>query len=420
MTLTFIFLLDCENPFDYKSIEVEVEGILGVGLMMKMNTRFKIFVFFQFGAFGVYGSYLPLFFYNRNFSGFQVGLLLGTMPIVVLGLQPVWSYLSDRLNARKALLLISCLGMGLAMFGLGLSKSYVAAFIWIVLFAAFSAPIIPIGTAMLLEYLEESDELDNYSLFRVWGSVGFAIISMVVGSLFLGENTDYLVWLTGGIYILLGLAGLTLPEKRSQVQHSETKVSEILSGNPRLVFFLIGSVFIGASLVVYNNNITLFLQSLKAQDWLVGLTISLQAVVEIPLMLLVPLALKHRSPRWVILMGAVLLPLRWLIYFFVKTPGWVVPSQVIHGVAVVSFYVVGIGFVDQLVNPRWRATGQGLYSASLNGIGAALGAYLAGAILEWFGIRAVWGVNIILGAIGLAFLLLALYPRQKDETQPSQ
>ena len=385
--------------------------------MMKMNTRFKIFVFFQFGAFGVYGSYLPLFFYNRNFSGFQVGLLLGTMPIVVLGLQPVWSYLSDRLNARKALLLISCLGMGLAMFGLGLSKSYVAAFIWIVLFAAFSAPIIPIGTAMLLEYLEESDELDNYSLFRVWGSVGFAIISMVVGSLFLGENTDYLVWLTGGIYILLGLVGLTLPEKRNQVQHSETKVSEILSGNPRLVFFLIGSVFIGASLVVYNNNITLFLQSLKAQDWLVGLTISLQAVVEIPLMLLVPLALKHRSPRWVILMGAVLLPLRWLIYFFVKTPGWVVPSQVIHGVAVVSFYVVGIGFVDQLVNPRWRATGQGLYSASLNGIGAALGAYLAGAILEWFGIRAVWGVNIILGAIGLAFLLLALYPRPKVVSQ---
>ncbi len=385
--------------------------------MMKMNTRFKIFVFFQFGAFGVYGSYLPLFFYNRNFSGFQVGLLLGTMPIVVLGLQPVWSYLSDRLNARKALLLISCLGMGLAMFGLGLSKSYVAAFIWIVFFAAFSAPIIPIGTAMLLEYLEESDELDNYSLFRVWGSVGFAIISMVVGSLFLGENTDYLVWLTGGIYILLGLVGLTLPEKRNQVQHSETKVSEILSGNPRLVFFLIGSVFIGASLVVYNNNITLFLQSLKAQDWLVGLTISLQAVVEIPLMLLVPLALKHRSPRWVILMGAVLLPLRWLIYFFVKTPGWVVPSQVIHGVAVVSFYVVGIGFVDQLVNPRWRATGQGLYSASLNGIGAALGAYLAGAILEWFGIRAVWGVNIILGAIGLAFLLLALYPRPKVVSQ---
>jgi PPP family 3-phenylpropionic acid transporter len=204
-----------------------------------------------------------------------------------------------------------------------------------------------------------------------------------------------------------------LPETRSQVHHSETKVSEILSGNPRLVFFLIGSIFVGASLVVYNNNITLFLQSLKAQDWLIGLTISLQAVVEIPLMLLVPLALKHRSPRWVILIGTVLLPLRWLIYFLVKTPGWVVPSQVIHGFAVISFYVVGIGFVDQLVNPRWRATGQGLYSASLNGIGAALGAYLAGAILEWFGIRTVWGFNIILGAIGLGFMLLALYPRHK-------
>ena len=383
-----------------------------------MKNKFKAFFFFQFGAIGIWGPYLPVFLYEKNFSGIQIGLLLGTIPIVTIIFQPIWSYLSDILHTRKKLLLISSLGMGIAMLGIGAAERFIFAFLWTILFSALWAPINPISTAMLLEALEESGEMENFSLVRLWGSVGFAITSLLVGTLFLGQILNYMAWLAAAMHFLLAFVSLFLPEKQGVLTYPEVKSRQILSGNPRLVIYLIASIFIGGTLGVYNNYQTIFLQSLNAQDWLVGFTVSLQAVIEVPLMLLVPFSLKHLSPRRIILAGAVLLPLRWVLYFFIQQPGWVAPSQLIHGVAIVSFYVVGVSYIDQLINPRWRVTGQGLYATAFNGIGVALGVYLAGIALEWFDIRAVWGLNIIMGMIGLGFLLLALYRTQQDKTDP--
>lgn len=376
--------------------------------MNNVKTRFKAYYFVQFGALGVWSPYLPIFLHEKNFTGIQIGALLGTMPVIMIVFQPVWSYLSDILRTRRKLLLISSLGAGIAAVGLGLADAFGFTFLWAVLFSAFWAPLNPISTAILFESLEESGELDKFSLVRLWGSIGFAITSFLVGTLFLDQILDHLAWLVGGIYFLLIFFVLLLPEQRGYSPFPEGKRGQLLVGNPRLVIYLLGSIFIGATLGVYNNYQTLFLQFLSAPGWLVGFTVSLQAVVEVPLMLLVPLSLKRLSPRSIILAGAILLPLRWLLYFLVQRPGWIAPSQLIHGVAVVSFFVVGVSYIDHLISPGWRATGQGLYGAAFYGIGSATGVYLAGVAFDWFGIRSVWGLNIILGLIGLGLLLFAL------------
>lgn len=375
--------------------------------MNDVKTRFKGYYFVQFGALGVWMPYLPIFLHEKNFSGIQIGALLGTMPVIMVVFQPVWSYLSDILGTRRKILLISSISAGTAAVGLGLADSFGFVFLWAVLFSAFWAPLNPISTAILFEALEESGELDKFSLVRLWGSIGFAVTSFLVGSLFLDQILDYLPWLVGGVYFLLVLFVLLLPERRGYNPYPEGKRGQLFAGNPRLVIYLLGSIFIGATLGVYNNYQTLFLQFLSAPGWLVGFTVSLQALVEVPLMLLVPFALKRFSPRSIILAGAILLPLRWLLYFLVQRPGWIAPSQLIHGVAVVSFFVVGVSYIDQLISPGWRATGQGLHGAAFYGIGSATGVYLAGIAFEWFGIRSVWGLNIILGLIGLGFLLFA-------------
>ena len=374
-----------------------------------MKNKFKAFLFLQFGALGLWGPYLPLALFNKHYSGIQIGLLLGTMPIVVMILQPVWSYLSDRLNTRKNLLMASCLGMGITMIGIGLADSFVTTMVWTVLFSVLWAPLNPIGTAMMLEALEETGELGKFSLIRLWGSIGFGVTSLLGGILLIDRFIDHMIWMAGGMYILLGLTSFFLPEKRAAIHFAQEKPSQILAGNPRLLFYLLGSVFVGATLGINNNHITLFLESLHAQDWLVGLTVSLQAFVEVPLMLITPWTLRHRSQRWVILTGALLLPLRWLLYLLIKSPVWLAPIQIFHGVVVVSFYVVGISFVDQLVDLRWRATGQGLYFMAVNGIGVAFGSYLAGVAFEWFGIRSVWYLNTLLNLIGVVFLLITFY-----------
>jgi predicted MFS family arabinose efflux permease len=89
----------------------------------------------------------------------------------------------------------------------------------------------------------------------------------------------------------------------------------------------------------------------------------------------------------------------------------VLPTQLLNGLSVVSFFVVAVAFVDQLVEPQWRATGQGLYASAMMGIGSGIGVYLAGLVLERFEVQKIWILSFIMGLIGLGLLLYSFWQR---------
>lgn len=373
---------------------------------MDYKQRFKLFFFLQFFSVGIIGPYLVAFLNQKGFSGGQLGLILGALPIAGLMFQPAWSFLSDIMNQRRTLLQIALAGLILASFGLGYAESFLGVFLWMILFSAMRAPISPIIFAIILDYLEEKDEVDSFSLLRLWGSVGFGVSTLIIGGLFLDNIVVYFPWLNAGVFLLMGLLSQFLPERgRSFVYHGFKDLSELVK-NAQFVFYLIGSLFVGASFGIYHNYLTLFLQTLQASSWVVGLSNSLQAFVEIPVMLAVPFMLKKLSRRQIILLGALILPIRWLLYFFVQQPGWILPIQLVHGLPVVSFFVVSVAFVDRLVNPKFRATGQALYSTMVMGIGSGLGVYAAGRVIEAYGVRQVWLLNFVLGLVGLGILFI--------------
>jgi PPP family 3-phenylpropionic acid transporter len=380
-----------------------------------MKTKYKIYFFFQYLVMGVTGPYLAVFLYEKGYSGAQIGLLLGAMPITILIFQPLWSYLSDVFNTRKRLLFFGSIGAGMAALGLGYAPSFWLAFVCAVLLAAMQAPLMPISNALVLDYLEETQKPDDYSLIRLWGSLAFAVSSMLIGGLFIDQLLTYFVWLVAVLYFLQAGLSLTLSEWGLEYSHSDFKSLDFLTKNPSFAVFLLGSVFLGATINVVLNYQTLFLQFLGASSWMVGSTIALQALVEIPMMAAIPFLLKRFSMRRMIFIGAMVLPIRWFSYIFIKNPNWVLPTQILHSVAVVGFMVIGVSFIDKHISPKWRATGQGLYNAAMSGIGAALGAGLAGVIFDRFDIRAVWLLNLIFGLIGLGLLLISFRGFRKSE-----
>ncbi len=372
-----------------------------------MKLKFNIFYFVQYFSLGIIGPYLAVYLNEKAFSGGQIGLLLGSMPIVMIVCQPVWSYLSDLMNTRRVLLLVGCLGVAVASIGLGAAETFPIAFLWALLFSAMRAPIAPVGNAAALDYLEESGRPGDYSLVRLWGSFGFGVSSMLLGGLFLDQIVIYFTWFLAVMYLLLAGLSLLLPERREALIISEFSGLQFLRQNPNFTVFLLASVFIGGTMGIYNAYMTLFLKSIHASSWLIGLTVSLQALLEIPMMMVVPFLLTRFSMRRLIAVGAIALPIRWILYFIIRQPGWIVPTQLLHGIAIVSFFVVGVTFIDQHISPKWRATGQGLYSTALSGIGTGVGVYLAGIVFERFEIRSIWLLTLVLGLIGLALLLYA-------------
>ena len=350
---------------------------------------------------------MVMFLSEKDFSGAQIGVLLGVMPIASLVFQPLWGYLSDVINNRRYLLMISSFGVALASLGLVFFDSFVPMLLNGILFSVMIAPISAISTAIILDYLEEIDKSEEYSLIRLWGSLGFAVSSVFMGGLFLDQVLVYFGWFLVGIYLLLGGISLTLPVKGKPFVYSGFKGLDRIIKNTRFSSFLIASVFIGATIGICINFQTLSLQSLGASPWLIGVIISIQALLEIPMMLVVPSMQKRLSMRWMILIGALVLPVRWLLYIFIKNPIWIIPTQIFNSIATISFFVVAIAFIDKLISPKWRATGQALYATASWGIGAGLGVYLAGNVIERFNVWAIWPFNLLLGLIGLVLVIVA-------------
>ena len=130
----------------------------------------------------------------------------------------------------------------------------------------------------------------------------------------------------------------------------------------------------------------------------------MQAILEIPFMMAMPALYKRFSMRLMIFAGAVALILRWVIYLFIQQAVWLVPTQILNGLGTPAFSVVGAAYVDKIVNPKWRATAQGFYNAFWLGIGSSIGVYFAGMVFDGFGVRSIWVLNLVLGAIGLVLL----------------
>lgn len=378
-----------------------------------MRRVFKLFYFVQYLPVGIFGPYFALYLYDSEFTGSQIGLLLGSMPIVVMLIQPVWGYLSDFFNTRRTILLISYSVMGVCMLGIGYARSFTAVWILVLFFAAFNATIQPIGNAILLDYLERNGKADDFGLFRLWGSTAFSISSLILGVFFLDRFLDFFTKILAGLYFLNGLVSYLLPEQGKKFTYRALDALKFLPNNPNFAIYLLGSIFIGASLSISISYLTIFLNALNTPNWLVGVTISLQAILEIPLMMLAPLLVNRFSWRKVILIGAIALPIRWVLFLLIQNPGWIVPTQILHSLAIVSFMVVGVSFIDKRINQKWRATSQGLYSSAMGGLGSGLGLLFSGYVLDRYSVRAIWVLNLFLGAIGLIFISIALNRFQK-------
>jgi PPP family 3-phenylpropionic acid transporter len=76
---------------------------------------------------------------------------------------------------------------------------------------------------------------------------------------------------------------------------------------------------------------------------------------------------------------------RLLLYSAVSSPSIILVIQLLHGFTVPAIWAAGISYVAEAAPPGLSTTAQGMFAGVMNGLGAATGAYLGGAIFQNFG-----------------------------------
>lgn len=368
------------------------------------NNRFRLFFALNFTAIGIFAPFLALYLVSIGLSGSQIGLLLAVIPLAGFLAQPLWGLMSDIYGLRRRALVLACFGVALVTVLFGMTTDFRLLLGLTLIMAVMKGPIVPLGTALALEHLDNNGNQPGFGSFRLWGSIGFAVAAFLIGSLVI----EGAVWRIIPFYVLtmftLGLIALTLPDAEIHEEVNWRQGVTLLKQEHQLARFLAGCLLIGATLGIVNSYLVVYLADILAPGWVIGAALAVAALLEVPLMAQVPVLLDRLGMRLVLVGGVAVLPVRWLLYTVITEPLLVIPTQVLHSIAMMALLVVGVLHVDRQLARPWRATGQALYAAALHGVGPSLGLFMGGLAYERAGIAPVWLASAFVALVGVAIL----------------
>ena len=394
--------------------------------MKNSNISLKLIVmnFIEFAIWGAYLTSMGSFLASAGL-GPQIWLFFATQGFVSIFMPALMGIVADKwIQAQKVLSL--CQGLaGVFMIGLGVyamangsfaGGAYAAGpgfsfgvfYMLYLLSVAFFMPTIAISNSVAYNALEGAgkDPVKSFPPIRVFGTVGFICSMYLVNFLRNGSGVQfqnsYEQFFVSGIFSLVLCAyALTMPACPCKPKgEGNQSLSESLGLNAFKLFkqkqfavFFIFSMLLGAALQVTNGYANTFINSFKenpdyASAWganNANVIISLGQISECLCILLIPFFMKKFGIKKVMLIAM----FAWVFrfgFFGLGNPGagvWLfILSGIVYGVAFDLFNISGSLYVNENTDNSIRSSAQGLFMLMTNGLGASIGTWAAGKVVN--------------------------------------
>jgi len=360
-------------------------------------------------GFAAYLPFLSLYYQSLGIPLAWIGALLALGWTASLLSGPAWGAVHDRFPSSRALLPLSGLIAGMSALALGLVGASPLLTVFAVGLAVGGAGLMPMLDVRTLE-LAGSDRT-RYGLVRAFSSISFIIFAPITGFLTNARGAGAIFAIIVPSLIVAGFVAATVPG-RSNVARAPSVLrapGRVIAHRTTLLF-LAGSLICWTAINAQGGFFSIYLRSLGAPADQVGWAWALQALLEVPTMLLFPVLVRRFGLSRLIVVGAVIAVVREVANATFTVPAILLACSVVQGAAYALLLVGGITFVS-IHGPRdAAATAQGLFSAAAVSLSAILGVGLGGVLAEQIGTRGLYWVTVVLGVVGLVAIAASVLP----------
>ena len=426
--------------------------------MKNANVSLRL-ILMNFLEFAVWGAYLTSMgsFLAKSGFGPQIWLFFATQGFVSIFMPALMGIIADKwIPAQKVLSLChglagaAMLGAGFYAMGAGSGIQFGVFYALYTISVAFFMPTIAIANSVAYNALEKAgkDPVKDFPPIRVFGTVGF-ICSMLFVNFMRGadgvqfQHTYSQFIVSGGLSIILCLYALSLPNCPCKPRTAEVQSFADSTGlnafrlfkNSQFAIFFIFSMLLGAALQITNGYANTFITSFTdnpeyAHTWganNANALISLSQASETLCILLIPFFMKKFGIKKVMLIAMFAWVFRFA-FFGLGNPGggvWLfVLSCIVYGMAFDFFNISGSLFVNEHVDKDMRSSAQGLFMLMTNGLGASIGTWAAGIVVNHFVYNAAepsWSTAWYIFAayalvVGLLFMIVFKDPDKQKKS----
>jgi PPP family 3-phenylpropionic acid transporter len=273
------------------------------------------------------------------------------------------------------------------------------------LFSLFQIAINPLSDAITLEL--SSKGIVRFSSIRTFGSVGYAIVSIVAGWLF-ATHLNLIFLITSLIMFGCFLLALGIPKVAGHQSGGKKVNLTSIFKNKQLVLLYSYTLSMSIAMGFLFSFQAIYSKQQDISMEVIGIGLAIGSLTQFPFMIFFRQFYERFGIRNILLFSGLIHTLRWVLYAFALTPFTYLFSWVLHGGTYILFYMCLAEYVNSYVIKELKASGQMLNSLVQMGIGKIIGGMLGGLYAAQWGFQSAFMVLAIMGVLStVAFYIVS-------------
>mmetsp|Transcript_72060 Transcript_72060/g.108764 ORF Transcript_72060/g.108764 Transcript_72060/m.108764 type:complete len:414 (+) Transcript_72060:159-1400(+) len=356
-----------------------------------------------YGSNAMYLPFAPIFMKTAGLTEVQIGLIGTVRPFVSFISMPFWGAIADRWSMWAKVLL---LGLMFSATCIKLSLLMCTSFPLIALVLVggdfLGNPVLSIIDSTALDAIP--DPL-AFGRLRLFGTIGWGTMAPL-GGLLLEARGMGVTFITSGalalaVMLLITQLRVTPPKRNAPPAKGGWRV---MFEDPLTILLLLGTLLMGQCYGAIGSFLFVRLQALGAGSVLMGLTLSMNCLVEAPCFFFAERAIRALGLVGVMQVCLVLMAARLFFYSLLVNPWMVLLVEGIHGVTYSLWFTAGSAHCRRLATNGNAASLQGFFNGIKVGVGAGTGSLIATAVSSHSSIEAMFSV-FALAVLAMAALL---------------
>jgi len=396
-----------------------------MSLTKKVNLQFAAvqssfwITFFPIAGFAV------VLLQSRHFTDSEIGIILALQSVSSIIAQPLISTFAGKnpqIPLKKIITAMLLIGAGFASILFFLPHIFLpAAIIFICIgMTEMSAPSLMNAVAM---QLTNAGIPVNYGVARGIGSISYALAGLALGKLvdISGVSVIVPVFVIAILITSFFIMRLYVPavskdpadiSANNASAIPQTSIWTFLRNNKTYTGFCFASIFLFASHSCINNFLPNIMNSLGGSLTDQGITRSLAACVELPIMFFYSVLSRHVSSHKLLTISAFSFFLKAFATMLVPSVGFLFAAQIFQMPAFGLYTPSAVHFSDRSVANADRIRSQAISMVAGVGIGYVIGNLGGGFILDAWGLKSMLLTSTILGFIGFAIMFVVLFEKK--------
>ena len=361
------------------------------------------FYAFYFAILGGVIPYMSLYFESLGFSPQQIGILMSTLLITKIIAPNFWGYLIDRKSMSQPRFASSTLCIALCLCFLLFAFLNFTQHFWLLCclmlgYSFFWNAVLPQIEALVYNYL--GDRKHQYGQIRVWGSIGFILVVIVLGWLIDLYGIEILLPIVTLIFFILAIHGILISKSSIRTTRIIQASGFINQFSPTIIMVLILGAISQITHAPFYTFFSIYLESYGYSKTVIGWLWALGVIAEVGVFLFAHhLLAKFDIFKLLVICFAVTAIRWWILSFFPESFSLLIFAQILHAISFGLYHSTSSQLINAQFKGNFQIRGQALYSSITFGVGGSLGTLASGFLWSAYGGQQVFLICAIIMAI---------------------